>query len=331
MTQDRYGKDKILLICPAGYDRDIKKAFEGLGYEVDAVSDKPNDGFVCKAAVRLNLKAYRGVIGRYHRELIRERAGCNYAVIVSVRGEFLDEATLERYRVAFPQSKLILYMWDSLKNYPLMENRLKCYDRAFTFDRADAENCKSLCFRPLFFTESFRGSKKESAEKRYALSFIGTAHSDRPYIMNEIRQQCDAAGELCFEYWFQPFSVLYYFNRLQNQDFKYLKRGSVNNVLLPKQDTSRILLSSYGTVDAEHPSQVGLTMRTIESLGMRIKLLTTNKDVVNYDFFSPENIMVIDRNKPKVDFSFLKSPYVDIPQHVYERYSINGWAKEILK
>lgn len=78
-----------------------------------------------------------------------------------------------------------------------------------------------------------------------------------------------------------------------------------------------------------HPLQTGLTMRTIESIGAQKKLITTNRDIVNYDFYRPENILIVDRERPAVDAEFLAEPYIGLDETIYHRYSLREWPREI--
>ena len=74
-----------------------------------------------------------------------------------------------------------------------------------------------------------------------------------------------------------------------------------------------------------------MTMRTIEILGLKRKLITTNKDIVNYDFYNSNNILVIDRDNPKFDISFIEKPYIELKEEIYKKYSLENWILEILK
>ncbi len=71
-------------------------------------------------------------------------------------------------------------------------------------------------------------------------------------------------------------------------------------------------------------------MRTLETLGARKKLVTTNSSVKFYDFYSEDNISIIDRNNPVISERFLNTPYKNVEPHVYRRYSLSGWLEEII-
>ena len=98
---------------------------------------------------------------------------------------------------------------------------------------------------------------------------------------------------------------------------------------LSNKDILHIIEQSRIVIDIQHPKQTGLTMRTIEMLGAKRKLITTNADVKLYDFYRPENISVIDRKSPKLDEVFLKSNYVSIDEGIYRKYSIDNWLDNV--
>ena len=79
----------------------------------------------------------------------------------------------------------------------------------------------------------------------------------------------------------------------------------------------------------QHPKQTGLTMRTIETLGAKKKLITTNPHVKEYDFYRPENILIVDRYNPVITKEFLDAPWKEIPENIYKKYSISSWLNSI--
>ena len=105
-------------------------------------------------------------------------------------------------------------------------------------------------------------------------------------------------------------------------DFEYEKKSYQETMSIEKE--SKVIL------DIQHDRQVGLTMRTIEMIGMGKKMITTNSDIMNYDFYNSHNIFVIDRKSPHVDPDFFKNEYEDIPSEILARYSLDSWIKEVL-
>ena len=92
---------------------------------------------------------------------------------------------------------------------------------------------------------------------------------------------------------------------------------------MSKHEVAQRIAKTKAVIDIQPPNQAGLTMRTIEMLGAGRKLLTTNKFVADYDFFDKQNIEIFEREKPVVDFSFLKNSYSPVDNNIYQKYSLS--------
>ena len=132
-------------------------------------------------------------------------------------------------------------------------------------------------------------------------------------------------------YFYSPSKILFFFQKLFKKDFKFIKWEDVSFKSLSKLDVLNVIEKSKSIIDIQHTLQVGLTMRTIEVLGAKKKLFTTNKNVENYDFYNRSNMLIINRNKPKLNFDFLEKGYEEIDETIYEKYSLNSWLKTIFK
>ena len=83
-------------------------------------------------------------------------------------------------------------------------------------------------------------------------------------------------------------------------------------------------------VDIEHIQQSGLTMRTFEAIGARKKLATTNTHIANYDFFSPDNICIMNRDAPIIPPDFICSPHDNSNDDLVEKYSLTHWIEKVI-
>ena len=82
-------------------------------------------------------------------------------------------------------------------------------------------------------------------------------------------------------------------------------------------------------MDSAQEGQNGLTIRVIEALGAKKKIITTNQDIVNYDFYCPENIYIYN-GKINLDSIFFHSDYKIIDEKIYNKYSLSNWLKEVI-
>lgn len=327
---------RILLIALSGYSDGIVKEMEELGASVDHINDKPNDGFICKTLGRLRFKFYQKIITKYYTDQINRLRNRNYDYILAIRGEYTTCGALTNLRNAFPNAKIILYMWDGLHktNTKGIEKKWALYDKVYTFDRIDyEENKDKIYFLPLYYYNEYlpmQSKKTNSPNFKYDLSFIGTGHDDRIKIVKSLMTECSNKGLKCFYYYFLPHKLVYLKYKLTSKDFNNVSMGDICFQMMPFEKLYEIYSDSKCIIDVENKGQHGLTMRSIEILGLKRKLITTNKDIVNYDFYNPNNILVIDREKPVINIDFLNTPYYELPKNIYEKYSLKNWILSVL-
>ena len=96
---------------------------------------------------------------------------------------------------------------------------------------------------------------------------------------------------------------------------------------LGMKEVNDIISRSKAIIDCPLPNQNGLTMRTFETLALGKKLITTNKNIVYYDFYSSNNIFVVD-GKSKVPLSFFESEF-DQNYKLSDEYSISNFVKKL--
>lgn len=62
---------------------------------------------------------------------------------------------------------------------------------------------------------------------------------------------------------------------------------------------------------------------------MEKKLITTNENICNYDFYRECNISFLSRGF-SVDKAFLYDPYFEIPEKIKNQYRIDYWVERLL-
>ena len=325
-------KDKrILFIALQGYSQGIQKKMEELGAIVDYFNDKPNDGFICKACGRYNIKPYERVLEKYYQQIVESVEDREYDYILTIRGEYTPLSSIRLLKQKFPKAKLILYMWDSLRNNKAVQSRWRAYDKVYTFDRMDYLKYQDeIEFLPLYYYDDYVPTEKK-ADMKYDIAFIGTGQEDRVKIVNQVKNQCENSGKKMYSFVFLPHIFVFYYNKLLNKNYKHVKLKDIQFEKMPFKKVYEIYDQAKCVIDIESAKQCGLTMRTIEMIGLRKKLITTNKDIVNYDFYHEDNILVVDRNNFVLDEAFIDRPYYHLDEQIYEKYSLSHWIMEVLK
>jgi hypothetical protein len=279
-----------------------------------------------KAVLRFRpeLGGYRAC-DHFFAQRLEELGRNNYSIILVIQGEGITASTLRTFRNAYPSARLVFYTWDSIENKPFSKRNLSLYDFCSTFDPVDAKNY-GLNFRPLFFTDGF--DRPAGTTCTYDLSFIGTVHSDRYRIVHALLEQLPPDTRT-FVYFYLQAPWMYDLRRFFTNTVDGAKREDFCFVPLSKEVVQATFLSSRAVFDIEHVKQRGATMRTMEALGSKRKLVTTNKTLCDYDFYNPLNIEIVDRREPRLNLHFLQTPYQEVAEEIRQKYSIRQWIREV--
>lgn len=320
------GKRILLLYAKFfNYDNIVKHKLEELGATVDLFDARANLSGWEKALK----KVYRGLYTlkqrRFHKEIQEKQKDINYDYVFS--NAYLDQTVVKGYRNMFPQAKLILFLDDSVANMKGVENTFLLYDSVSTFDRHDATKF-NIGFCPLFYSDNY-DNEKFTNEYDYDLCFIGTLHSDRLKVISKIEKYCSANNLIFYNYCYLPSKFIYYYYLITKKEFRKKKKQFFKFKQMSSTEIAEIISKSRCVLDIEHPKQTGLTMRTIETLGSRKKIITTNKDIQNYNIYNENNVCVIDRNNPIFAIPFLYSEFNNLPSTILYDYSIEGWIAKL--
>lgn len=320
---------RVLFIAPRffGYDRDIVDELRSRGAEVDTLPDRPFDAPFMKAVTRFRPDWVIGAASRLYRRKLMEYGRNSYDLVMVVNGQTLSGTMLRELRAAFPRARFVLYMWDSFYNRRQAVDNLRHFDDCLSFD----PNCVheyGMRFRPLFFP---RGLERPVGEaSTYHLSFVGTVHTDRYSIIRRISNQLPEWVRFQ-QYLYLQAPWVYQLLRLTNQHFRGARQEEFRFVPLDRATVHEIFFCSHAVLDIEHPRQTGLTIRTLEAVGANRKLVTTNAQIREYDFFRPENVQIIRRDSPEISIDFLEKPYQPLSKEIYRKYSLAGWMDDLLE
>jgi hypothetical protein len=120
---------------------------------------------------------------------------------------------------------------------------------------------------------------------------------------------------------------------------KLLKHFFSINFLIINKTTEQIsyeqnivnILKSKCIVDIVQQDQKGLTLRPLESIFFKKKLLTDYMDIATYDFYNPQNIFIVGIDNWENIHSFLSTPYLPIEREIIDSYDVNRWVRNFLK
>lgn len=323
---------KILFFSPAffNYECVIADKMREMGAIVDMYDSRCITSAVNRSLLKVFPNIFNNKSREYYDNILNKNKGKNYDYILIIKCDMTPISTLKQLRIEFPNAKLCLYLYDSIDNIPGIKDKFEFFDILHSFDLNDCKKYKFLNFRPLFFADQFRMSSKSRKKFKYDICFLGTIHSDRYAVIQQIQKIANVHSLRCYWFLYLQSKFIYWFYKVSKKEFRKAKMNDFSFDKKSLSEISEIESESRVILDIQHPKQTGLTMRTIEMVGMNKKLITTNESIKYYDFYDPNNIAIIDRNNISLDINFLKSPYKPLQKSVLEKYSLRTWILDIL-
>ena len=326
---------KLLLIMPKFFDYPelIVTELNEMGYEVDFFDDRPSTNAWIKAAIRINKNLIGTYIKKYFESVMKTVRNKKYDVVFLISGQSLSfsESMINEIKQCQKEAKFVLYQWDSQTNFPYIKQVQKYFDKCFSFDRRDIEETPSLKFLPLFYSKKYEEiGKRNNTNFKYDFCFVGTAHPKKYKFIKMMSEQLKSVYPNQFIYFFFPSPIVYFYRKIMNNELRKAKYNEFHYVPLKGKEMNDVYETSRCVLDSAQDGQLGLTIRVLEALGAKKKLITMNEDIINYDFYQPENIYVYDG---KIDLKnvFFTHEYKEVNEQVYEKYSLRSWLKEIVE
>lgn len=90
-----------------------------------------------------------------------------------------------------------------------------------------------------------------------------------------------------------------------------------------------IYSKSKACIELPSLHQTAPTTRAIECLGTKTKIITTCTQIQDYDFYNPNNILIVNRNTINIDMDWLNSPYQELKEKIVSHYSLDAWFNKI--
>lgn len=300
------------------YEERIKQEIENQGHYCDLIYDSKRlqTGFDTEESFLKECYEYQKII-------IQELTH-NYDLILVLVGRYLSSNFLSELKEKNQDSKFVLYLWDDVHRVGNFEALKQFYNEIYSFDLTDCEKY-NFKFLPLFYTDDF---KYNNEQKKIDLYGAYQNHSDRMRIIKKLAKVYSEKNT----YFFIKIGRKQIIQEIINEVFlrKTIKGIHYSTKNLPLKENAENMKTSFAVLDIQHPTQKGLTMRTIEALASRTKLITTNPEIKKYDFYNENNICIIDRESAQIPANFFIMPYSeDVPKKI-EKYSLKNWISTLL-
>lgn len=321
-------KGKTILIAVPDYiglpDR-FRRNLEALGFEVFKISSDVNLKIGLKdTLIHLYKKIVLG-IKTYKRERkqlldffdqlekLKQQNINQFDFTLFIRPDNFSDKLIET--VKEHSNKIAAYQWDGMNVYPEAYKKIQFFERFFVFDFNDLT--KNLLPLTNFYFDDI--NPRQNKNDAY---FVGNYKADRiALLLNISRKLKDLRLKTSIN--------LYVYSKEQANRIKNEPINILSNELSFSENIQHVSQSKV-IIDFANNVHSGLSMRPFEALGYKKKLITNNVLIKKYDFYRPENIFVIEDNNLDGLEQFISTPYKDLPEEIYEKYSFTNWLKYVM-
>lgn len=211
--------------------------------------------------------------------------------------------------------KYIAYLYDSVARYPVQDLLEGVFDEIYSFDTDDV---KKYNFKP---TTNYNYLKKKDFHwieaPNYQLFYLAS-YDDRMALLSEIAQKLNAIKV--------TFRFIIVTKKVKEIPFIEIRKERIN-----QEDLGEFYNQTNVILDLVRDQQTGLSFRIFEAMAYQKKIITSNAAVRNYDFYNPNNILVLDENNLQIDASFFTTMYQPIPDEIYQKYTLSHWVDTIFE
>jgi hypothetical protein len=324
---------RILMFSPFGgtgehYTNSIVRELHKRGAVVNLYDERPSQAAIVKIYMRMFRHLVPSYFSNYIKTIVAKNSKFDPDIVFVVRGEGFDAPILAYLRESFKYAKFILYQWDPLFGKKI-GSVLKKYDYSFSIDPNDVRCNPEFKLRPSMFLPEYEAIANLRNELLYDISFVGRLYNNRWRVISRFQDYFLNSGMKysIYLYFYMPSLTLYLYDFIFKGLFVSPRRMHFRT--MPYMENVNVVKNSRCVLDIVYPRQTGLSMRAFEAMAAKRKYITNNQDVKNYDFYNPNNILVVDVNNPIFPKEFINSPFDPVDKSIMYKYSVSGLVDDI--
>lgn len=194
--------------------------------------------------------------------------------------------------------KIIFWYWNAIFEYNNNNFALddKNIDEIWTYNRFDAEK-----YRIKLNTQFYSNKIRISNAIKQDIIFMGRNKNRK----DELKKLQELFKELNI-----------------SSKFIIVDKGDKT---IPYKTYLKLIGESKCILDYSQLEFNGLSLRPLEAIFLRKKIITNNKDIKNYDFYKKENIFILGIDDTRDLYSFINSDYCELDEKIINKYDYNNW------
>lgn len=240
--------------------------------------------------------------------------------ILVLNPDTFDLSTLEKIKTY--TNRMITYLYDNLERFPV-EDKLHLFDKIFSFDDKDI---KKHGFERLTNYNYLEYIPQEKQHPTLDLYYITSFDKGRNKILLPLAKILQKKG-IVYDFvvvgkkvWKEQVKL----GKDTLKNFTALKRKPISTAT-----TANIYKNTKALLDLMRSGQTGLSFRVFEAMAMEKKIVTDNPEIKNYDFYNPNNILVLNHDLSNISKEFFQQPYEKVPEDIYQKYTLDYWTDKV--
>lgn len=245
--------------------------------------------------------------------------------ILVLNPDAFDLSTLKKIKKYTP--RLITYLYDSLDRFPVEPEKLNLFDKIFSFDTADVGVHDFEKLTNYIYLSPISGEKQNPEMDLFYI----TSYDNKRVAFIKLLAKKLIESDLKFQ-------III----IGKKGWKH----QLKNMLITIPENLHIIFSikkichaklpqyyknSKALLDLTRENQYGLSFRVFEAMALEKKIITDNEAIKNYDFYNPNNILVLNETCSNLGKDFFEKPYEGIPEDIYSYYTLNHWVERVFQ
>ena len=213
--------------------------------------------------------------------------------------------------------EIYIYSWNTAITSE-QENKLliaKQYFPVYSFDREDCRKLDLKYASMVYSRDVVASVVQEKFLIKYDVIFLGWDKGRRKELFDLycLLKKMDLR---CY------FIIRGYEKKKVHDDFV------ITDENIPYEKYLQTLNSSSVIIDIQQKGQEGLTIRMVEAIFFKKKIITNKQDISRYDFYNSNNIFILGKDCNEKLKDFITLPYEDIPYEIEKKYDLKYWVDE---
>lgn len=233
--------------------------------------------------------------------------------ILIIKGDDLSINTIKKIKQN--TSKLITFLNDSMSRYPRMKKVFPYFDDIYSFDPDDVSKYGFKTITNYIYFDYKNTSKTKPDFDVFNISSLDKRAETMPRFVDYFKKH-----NINFK--------LIAYDEDENQELEKLGI-ELTTKIYSLEEVFQLVTQSKILLDLQRPKQKGLSFRIMEAIALEKKIISTNKDLINYDFYNPKNIAIVNYKNIRINPSFFRTPYESIAPEIVEKYHISSWVNEV--